>query len=126
MQQLCAFLLFAVALVNLAPLVGVVSAARLESLYGVVFDDPDILILMRHRAVLFGIVGGLLVASAIHSPLRPLAFIVGLVSMGSFIGLAWLGGDPNAELRRIVLVDAVALLALVGAAVLHHLSATPR
>lgn len=107
---------------NLLPVSGAWSAARLEVLYGVAVEDPNLLILLRHRAILFGIVGGLLVAAALHPPLRPIGSIVGLVSMVSFIGVAWLVGGTNAELQRVVIVDWVASFALVGAAVLDRLA----
>ena len=87
-------------------------------------DDPNLLILLRHRAVLFAIVGGLLVASAVHTPLRPTGYAVGLVSMLSFVLIAGLAGRPNAELRRVVVVDLVASAALLSAALLDHLAST--
>ena len=52
--------LFALAgLINVIPVTGALSAARLEVLYGLRFEDPSLVILMRHRAVLLGIVGTL-------------------------------------------------------------------
>jgi len=124
MQALSTALILVVGLVNLLPVSGVVSASRLQSLYGVALDDANLLILMRHRAVLFGIVGGILVASAFHSPLRPVGLAVGLTSMLSFVLIAWLEGTCNAELRRVVVVDLVASVVLLGAAVLGHVAST--
>ncbi len=48
-------------IVNSIPATGALSAAQLERLYGLPFKaaDPNTLLLMQHRAVLFGIVGGL-------------------------------------------------------------------
>ena len=63
MQAISTALIFGVGLVNLLPVSGVLSANRLQALYGVAIEDVNFLVLMRHRAVLFGIVGGLLVAS---------------------------------------------------------------
>jgi hypothetical protein len=113
-------LILLASLINLAPVSGVVSAARLQALYGIAVADPNLLILMRHRAVLFGIVGCLLVASAFQSPLRPVGFAVGLLSMLSFVVIAWLVGGYNAELRRVLLVDVVGSVLLIGAALLHY------
>jgi len=118
MQTLATVLIVVVGLVNLLPVSGALSADRLEALYGLRLDEPNLLILMRHRAVLFGIVGGILIASALHVPLRPVGFAVGLVSMLSFVAVALLIGGYNAELRRVVVVDVVASVALVAAAVL--------
>jgi len=115
-----------VGLVNLLPVSGALSADRLEVLYGLPFDEPNLLILMRHRAVLFGIVGGILIASALHVPLRPIGFAVGLVSMLSFVAVALLIGGYNAELRRVVVIDVVASVALVAAAVLSSAAGSGR
>ena len=53
--------LVAAGIVNSIPVTGAFSAAQLERLYGMPFKaaDPNTLLLMQHRAVLFGIVGGL-------------------------------------------------------------------
>jgi hypothetical protein len=103
---------------------GVLGVARLEALYGVVIQDPNLAILMRHRAVLFGIVGGLLALAAFYPPARPLAIPAGLVSMLAFVAIAGSVGDYNPLLRRVVIVDVAASLALVAAAVLDWLVVT--
>ncbi len=113
-----------VGLANLLPVVGVLSAARLQSLYGVVLEDANLVVLMRHRAVLFGVVGGLLLTSAFHAPLRPVGIAVGLTSMLSFVLIAWLVGNSNPELKRVVVADLVGSAALVGAILLDRLSST--
>ena len=124
--RLASTLILLVGLANLLPVVGVLSATRVQVLYGVALEDPNLVILMRHRAVLFGVVGGLLVASAFHAPLRLVGLIVGLTSMVSFILIAWLVGNYSAELRRVVRVDVLASLALVGAAILDRLASAGR
>ncbi len=115
MNTLATALYVIVGVVNLLPVSGVLSTNRLQSLYGVSLADPNLIILMRHRAVLFGVIGALLVAAAFHTPLRPIAFGAGLVSMLSFVLVAYLVGEVNTELRRVVVVDLVASLLLVGA-----------
>jgi hypothetical protein len=115
-------LIFLAGLVNLAPVSGVLSANRLKSLYGFAFEDANVLILMRHRAILLGIVGCLLVASAFHSRLRPVGFAAGLVSMLSFVLIAWLVGNHNAELARVAAIDLATSAALVGAVVLDQIA----
>jgi hypothetical protein len=55
-----------VGLMNLLPVSGALSSSRLQGLYGVVLRDANLSILLRHRAVLFGVVGGLLLISAFH------------------------------------------------------------
>ncbi len=117
MRALSTLLFVLAAIVNLIPVSGVSSSARLQVLYGIPFEGADLEILMRHRAVLFGIVGALLLVAAFHPPLRPIGLAVGLVSMLSFVAVAYLVGGYNAELQRVVWIDIVASgLLLVGAA----------
>jgi hypothetical protein len=122
-MRVAATLLFlAVALVNLMPAIGALSTARLATLYGVAVNDPNLAILLRHRALLFAIVGGLLAIAAFDAPLRPIAGAAGLVSMLSFVAVARAVGEFNAKLRRVVAVDVVASIALVIAAGLDLLA----
>ncbi|MEO1267254.1 MAG: hypothetical protein AAFX99_04085, partial [Myxococcota bacterium] len=84
MNALLILLLLSVGLLNLAPITGIVSSEILQNAYGVTLTDPNLVILMRHRAALFGIIGGLIVACAFLPSLRLVAIITGLVSMISF------------------------------------------
>ena len=121
-RALSTALIVLVGLLNLLPVSGVLSSTRLQALYGIVLQDANVIILMRHRAVLFGVVGGLLVISAFHPPVRPVGYAVGFVSMLSFVLIAWLAGGYNPELRRVLVVDLVASAALLGALLLDHLA----
>ncbi len=106
-------------IVNLMPVTGVLSGPRVAALYGVTVDSPDLAILMRHRAVLFAIVGSLLIAAAVEPRLRSVAIFAGLVSMVSFIALALIEGGYNRQIATVVRVDVVASTFLLIAAVLH-------
>lgn len=101
-------------LINLLPLMGVLGAERLQSLYGMDFEDPSLRVLMRHRAVLFGLLGGAMIASVGIPHWRIPMAVAGLVSMLSFVALAALEGGGNAAIRRVVTADVIAsvLLAL--------------
>lgn len=118
MRALSTILILVASVINLLPAAGALSGERMQAAYGVAFGDPNLEILMRHRAVLFGIVGGLLLASAFHAPLRPAAYVAGFVSMVSFVLIVWLVGSANAELRRVLVVDLVGIAALLGALVI--------
>lgn len=115
MQRIATVLFLVAAAVNLAPMLGVSSAGRLEAAYDVVLEDPNLVILMRHRALLFGAVGAALVIAAFHAPFRAFATAVGLVSMLSFVAIALMVGEYNEQLRRVATIDVAASVALIGA-----------
>lgn len=119
MSKLIAALLLVAGIIHLLPLAGVLGGERLNALYGLALDEPNLQILMRHRAVLFGLLGALLVAAAFIPGLRTLALIGGLISVVSFLLLAWNAPLYNEALRRVVVADWVALVCLLPAAVLH-------
>jgi hypothetical protein len=119
MQLLWTLLVLVAAAINLAPARGAVAPGRMTGLYGVDLESPNLQILMRHRAVLFGIVGGLLLAAAFHPPLRTLGYAVGFASMLSFLLIAWSVGGYGSEIQRVILVDVVGIAALVGAGLVH-------
>jgi len=101
--------------INLLPLIGVLGQQQLQSLYSLPFDDASLRVLMRHRAVLFGLLGVALIVSAFVPGWRlPLA-LLGLASMVSFIVLAYLEGGGNAAIRRVVWADLIASLPLAAA-----------
>jgi hypothetical protein len=120
-QHLWTFLVLVAAAINLAPVVGAVSAERMAVFYGVGLADPNLQILMRHRAVLFGLVGGVLLVAAFHPPLRTLGYVLGFSSMLSFLLIAWGVGGYGAEIRRVIVVDVVGIAALAAAGLVHAL-----
>jgi hypothetical protein len=121
MKHLWTVLMLVTVAINLAPVLGAVSDGRMSAFYGIDLADANIRVLMRHRAVLFGIVGGLLLASVFNSSLRTLAYVVGFTSMLSFLLIAWLVGDYGAGIRRTIGLDVVGIAALTGAVLVHGL-----
>ena len=117
MKWIVPAMLVLVALIHLPPLLGVLGAARMESAYGVPIADPNLAVLMRHRAVLFGLVGSLMVAAVFVPSLRAAALLISLLSAGSFVLLAWSSAGLNANLGRVAMVDVAAVVfSLVGLA----------
>ncbi len=98
-----------VGLINALPLVGVFGSAQLASLYGQTIADADLLLLLRHRAVLFGLLGAVLIAAAFLVQLRTLAATAGLISMASYCLLALPLSAHGGELQRVFWVDVAAL-----------------
>lgn len=104
--------------IHLLPLSGAFGRDKLQSLYGLKFEDPSLFILMSHRSVLFGLYGSLC-WYAIYQPIyRPLALLGGLVSATSFLIIALRTGDYNDKVARVVFADIIAVAALaVGSGV---------
>jgi hypothetical protein len=117
MNLLVSAMLVVIAIIHLMPLAGVLGAERLASLYGLSFDDPNLAILMRHRAVMFGILGVFFLFAAIRPAVQVLAFVVAFASIVSFLWLAWSTGGYNARVGRVVTADIVALVCLAIAIV---------
>jgi hypothetical protein len=117
-NRLVAALLLGVAIIHWLPLAGVLGGERLASLYGVAMGDANLELLMRHRAVLFGILGTLIAAGAFHRPLRFAAIAAGYASVGSFLALAYATGSLNTQVDRVVLFDWIALALLLVASLL--------
>jgi hypothetical protein len=94
--------LLVAALIHLLPLSGVLGAERLATLYGVPVADPNLMILMRHRAVLFGLLGVFLGVAAFIPALQGAALVAGMISVVSFL---WL--RHHAARQRLGHLDAV-------------------
>lgn len=115
--KLISLMLVIAGIIHVLPLAGVMGSDRLAALYGLDFSDPNLAILMRHRAVLFGLLGVFLIYAAFRPSHQPVAFAAGLISAAAFLGLAWATGGYNALMARIVAADIVALVCLaIGAA----------
>jgi hypothetical protein len=108
-------MLVVVALIHLLPVLGVFGAARMERAYGVSLPGPDLAVLMRHRALLFGLFGAFMLAAAFVPGLQLPALLIALLSAGGFALLAFATPGRNNAITRIAWVDVAAVAcALVG------------
>ena len=101
-----------VGIVHALPLVGWAGAERLESLYQVSIREANLEALMRHRALMLGIIGALLMAAARWTSLRNAAATAGLVSMVGYVALVVGLDEVNPALVRVAWIDVVAILLL--------------
>lgn len=113
MRHLVSAMLVVVGVIHLLPLSGVLGSERLAALYGLSFDEPNLAILMRHRAVLFGLLGLFLCFAAFRPTWQTIAFVAGFVSVVSFLGLARSIGGYNALVARVIMADIVAMVCLI-------------
>lgn len=98
--------------IHLLPAIGLRSGEQLEQLYGLPLADDDLVLLMRHRALLFGLLGGLCLTAIVEPTLVPAALIGGWISVTGFLGLAGSGRARRPQIRRVIRADWVAVLAL--------------
>lgn len=116
MANIVTLALVVAGVIHILPLSGAFGETRLYLLYGLRIDDPNLLILMRHRAILFAILGAFLIFAAFRPHLQTLAITAGLVSALAFLWLAWSTGSYNGNIGKVVLADVIATISLLAAA----------
>ena len=126
MRYLISAMLIFVGVIHLLPLVGALSSDKLSLMYGLTFTEPNLAILMRHRAVLFGLLGMLFMLAAFRPAYQPLALVTGFISVISFLWLAWSVGHYNAQIARVFAADIIALACLIVATINYFLINTKR
>ena len=117
MNKLLITSLIVVGIINLLPALGVVSAEAQERSYRVTLASNDLAILMRHRALLFGLIGGFVLVSAFVSMYQLPAMVMAGVSMVGFVLLAYSVGDYNPAIHKVMIVDYIGIAALTIAIV---------
>lgn len=111
MKKVSAILLIAIGLMNFIPIIGVVSTEQLTTLYGISIESVDLEILMRHRAIMLGLIGGFLLLAAFRPSWQVPAASMGLVSMSAFVILAYIAGENGDQIHRVVVADIVGSVA---------------
>lgn len=122
MNRIVAVMLIIVAIIHLLPLSGVLSAEQLTKLYGLSFNEQNIEILMRHRAVLFGLLGIFLLFAAFKAKIHLHALVAAAVSVISFLAIAWSVGGYNDQVARVFTADLVALFCLAVAFIAYFIA----
>jgi hypothetical protein len=111
--------LILVAAIHALPVMGIIGAAKLSQLYGITVQDPNLELLLRHRAVLFGLLAAFLAYAAVRPELHRMALVAGFASVVSFLVLAQPTFSLNTALVTVVRVDWLALALLVAGAIAH-------
>ncbi len=121
-ERIITALILIVAVIHLLPISGFFGVDRLAALYKIEIAGSDMEILMRHRAVLLGILGGFFAYAAFRPSLQPIAFVVAFITIASFFYLTLSVGHFNDAIRKVVIADIVAAVSLLGAIVVYMMS----
>ena len=109
MELIFRITLFIAGLINLLPALLAFLPDKISNSYGIDIPNSNYELLLRHRAILFGIIGGLMIFSAIVKKHYEISTIAGLISMLSFILLYFLiDKGINSELKKVMMIDIVA------------------
>jgi hypothetical protein len=122
MNKTITVLLILVGIINFLPVIGVLSASNINQAYSVEVTSNDLAILMRHRALLFGIVGGFVLYSAFVPHYQFAAMLMAAISMIGFLCIMWLVGDYNSSIFKVAIIDMAGIGFLVAAAILKYAS----
>ncbi|MEV7089674.1 hypothetical protein AB0O07_27935 [Streptomyces sp. NPDC093085] len=119
--RLVTALFLVVGAVNLLPGFVALAPSQIATAYGVSIagaHEADLTVLLRHRAVLLGLVGIGLLCAAFLTSLRVPALAAGAVSMGSFMLIAFTAPELNDATLRVARIDIGAFVLLLVAALL--------
>ena len=122
MNLTISILLITVGLINFLPVIGIISAEKLSAAYAVELIGNDIVILMRHRALLFGLIGGFMLYSVWKPSYQSVAMVMAAISMLGFLFFVAAADHYNASITKIAIIDLIGLAALAIAAGLKYLS----
>ena len=105
--------LFISGVINILPALLAFLPGKISNSYGIDLVNENYELLIRHRAVLFGIIGGIMIFSAIFKKYYDLSVVIGLVSMTSFVILYFMIGNINIELNKVFKIDCIGILVLL-------------
>lgn len=127
MEWIFRIALFITGIINIAPATLAFLPNKISTSYGIDKLDSNLELLLRHRAVLFGIVGGIMIFSALTRKHCEISVSIGMVSMISFVVLYLLTDKSfSPELRKVMLIDVAAIVILSVATILFVLSSKSR
>ncbi len=112
-------MLTTVAGIHLIPTIGIFGASKLHALYGMDFENENLIVLMRHRASMFGTLTGFLLYAAYDRKFERAGLIVGVCSVVPFLVFAHTSGSLNESVRRVVVADWIALACLAVGLAAH-------
>jgi len=106
--------LFIAGVINFVPSILAFVPNKISESYGIEIPNSNYELLLRHRAILFGIIGGIMIYSAIAKKNYSMSVFIGMISMISFVILMNLvNGEINPELTKVMMIDLVGIIILL-------------
>lgn len=122
MNKIYLTLLFLVGLINFLPIIGVISLDRINQSYGLTITDSNVAILLRHRALLFGLIGGFIIYSVFNPHQQMAAIAIAAISMLGYLYLFWSTSEPSLALLNVAKADIIGVILLLIAISIKLLS----
>jgi hypothetical protein len=119
MNKIYLSLLFLVGVINFLPIIGVLSIDKINQAYGLNVTDNNLAILLQHRALLFGLIGGFIFYSIFNPQHQVAAIILAAISMLGYLYFSWSIGGSNQALLKIAQIDIIGIVLLLIAVVLR-------
>lgn len=112
--------LLVVGLINFLPIIGLLGVKKLEAIYKISLASNDLVILMQHRALLFGLLGGFILYSVFVPIYQNAAIVMAAASMIGFAALVLILGSTNSAILKVLYVDYVGIFCLALAVILKY------
>ena len=123
MELIYRITLFVAGVINLLPSILAFFPSKISKSYGIDVPNANYELLLRHRAILFAMIGGFMIFSAVIKKYYEISTLAGLVSMVSFVLLYFLiGKGINAELKKVMIIDVVAIVILLIGVVMFFMN----
>ena len=113
MEIFIPFILIITGLFHIIPILGFFSKKNLYRFYGITLEEPNALILIRHRSVGYALLGIFMLVCAFEPEVYVIGMVIGTISVISFTLLCLMAADLNRQMTKVFLID-LALLILLG------------
>jgi len=118
MNKMYLTLLFLVGVINFLPIIGMLSLDKVNQAYGLSVTENNLEILLRHRALLFGLIGGFIIYSVFNPQQQTAAITLAAISMLGYLFFFWSVGGSNPALLKVAQVDIIGVVLLFGAIII--------
>lgn len=106
-------LLVVIGMLTVSPSLTAFNPSSITILYGFTLENDAALLLVRHRQIIIGLLGAILIYGAFFGSFRMTAITINVLSKSAFLGLYLTTPTLTPELQRIVYFDVVSIILLL-------------